>query len=118
MGAFLVSYFTPMSCPKHESCPEHCPVCLREARRRFHFFHCFSPPSVMRIRCRRLMPTVLVHLGQLRGLIYSSDRGNKGYPKTYIHFMQTPPKLACDPQGNQLYIIGGRYRVTTRGIEG
>jgi hypothetical protein len=60
----------------------------------------------------------LVHLGALRGLIYSSDKGGYGRPKTYIHFMETPPRLACDPRGTQLYIVGGRYRVTPRGIEG
>jgi hypothetical protein len=54
----------------------------------------------------------------LRGLIYSSDRGQCGAPRTFIHFLRTPPRLACDPAGRQLYILGGRYRVTRRGIEG
>jgi hypothetical protein len=61
---------------------------------------------------------VLVHLGYLKGLIYSSDKGDRGQPKTYVHFMETPPRLTCDPHGRQLYVVGGRYRVTRRGIEG
>jgi len=68
--------------------------------------------------CRRVIPPVLVHLGFLRGLIYSSDRGQQGCPRAFIHFMRTPPRLACDPAGKQLFILGGQYCVTRRGIEG
>jgi hypothetical protein len=64
------------------------------------------------------MPRVLVKLGELRGLIYSSDKEQCGRPRTFIHFMETPPLLACDPTGKQLHIIGGDYCVTSRGIEG
>jgi hypothetical protein len=84
----------------------------------FRRFHHFPGPCIIRRPCRRIIPKVLVHLGSLRGLIYRSDRGDPGRPKTYIHFMDTPPQLVCDPRGTQLYIIGGRYRVTRRGIEG
>jgi len=73
---------------------------------------------IIRRRCDRMMPKVLVDLGALRGLIYSADRDGCGRVKTFIHFMETPPRLMCDPQGNQLYVIGGRYRITRRGIEG
>jgi hypothetical protein len=91
---------------------------LREAQRRYRLFHCFAPANVIRAPCSRLIPEVLVHLGYLRGLIYSSDKGSATQPKSYIHFMETPARLACNPEGTQLYIIGGRYRVTPRGIEG
>lgn len=97
---------------------EDCQGSLEKARALFHRFHCFSAPRVIRQRCNRLVPKVLVKLGYLRGLIYSSDKGQSGYPRTYIHFMETPPLLACDSQGAQLYVVGGNYRVTSRGIEG
>jgi hypothetical protein len=84
----------------------------------FRRFHCFPESGVMRCPCRRLIPKVLVKLGHLRGLIYSSDRGQPQRHRTYIHFMETPPLLACDPEGRQLYVIGGNYQVTHRGIEG
>jgi hypothetical protein len=113
-----VSYINLTSCPTQKSCPEHCPECLHEARTRFHLFHCFDPARVVRAPCRRLIPKVLVHLGYLRGLIYSSDKGTQGCRRTYIHFMERPPRLTCNPEGTQLYIIGGHYRVTPRGIEG
>lgn len=91
---------------------------LDEARAMFRLFHCFPGTKVVRQPCRRLIPKVLVHLGYLRGLIYSSDRGSPGRYKTYVHFMETPPRLTCDPRGSGLYIVGGRYRVTPWGIEG
>jgi hypothetical protein len=95
-----------------------CPSRWREAHDLFRRFHCFSAPQVVREPCRRVVPRLLVHLGRLRGLIYTSDRGRRGRERTYIHFMETAPRLACDPRGTQLYILGGSYRVTPRGIEG
>lgn len=113
-----MSYISATTCVAHADGPEHCRQCMEEARALFRMFHRFTAPRVIRMPCRRLIPKVLIDLGHLRGLIYSSDRGGQGWPKTYIHFMETPPRLTCDPQGTQLYIVGGRYRVTPRGIEG
>ena len=78
----------------------------------------FRTAMLLRQRCERRIPDVLVKLGRLRGLIYTSDKGRCGQPRTYVHFMKTMPTLACDPAGRQLHILGGRYRVTARGIEG
>lgn len=91
---------------------------LERARQLFERFHSFASPQVLSRPCRRLMPNVLVKLGHLRGLIYSSDKEQCGRPRTFIHFMETPPMLASDANGRQLYIVGGDYRVTSRGIEG
>jgi hypothetical protein len=89
-----------------------------EARMLFNRFHCFDGRDVIREPCRRVIPEVLVHLGRLKGLIYVSDKGERGRPKTYIHFMDSPPRLTSNPEGTQLYIVGGHYRITPRGIEG
>ena len=91
---------------------------MESARRLFEVFHSFAPPQVFRQPCRQQLPRVLVKLGELRGLIYSSDKEQCGRPRTFLHFMETPPLLACDATGKQLHIIGGKYRVTSRGIEG
>jgi hypothetical protein len=91
---------------------------LEPARQLFERFHSFKPPRILRRHCRRTMPNVLVKLGHLRGVIYSSDKEQCGRPRTFIHFMETPPLLASDANGRQLYILGGDYRVTSRGIEG
>ena len=113
-----MSYINLTSCPTHQGCPEDCHACLHDAKTRFHLFHCFEPARVVRAPCQRLIPKVLVHLGHLRGLIYSSDKGTQGRRRTYIHFMEKPPRLTCNAEGTQLYIVGGHYRVTPRGIEG
>lgn len=88
------------------------------ADRLFRIFHRFAPWRAVRASHSRQVPGVLVDLGRLRGLIYVSDRGCRGVPRTYIHFMRSRPRLTCDTGGRQLYIVGGRYRVTPRGIEG
>lgn len=93
-------------------------ACLRQACDLFEQFHCFPAGQVMRQPCRRVIPKVLVRVGELRGLIYGSDRGQSGCRRTFVHFLETPAQLACDPAGRQLYILGGNYRVTRRGIEG
>ena len=60
-----------------------------------------------------------VRLGELLGVIYRSDRLDAGRrPRAYIHLMRTPPHLVSNLNGTQLYIVGGRYRVTRRGIVG
>jgi hypothetical protein len=60
----------------------------------------------------------LTDLGELVGVIYRSDRRTPGRARTYIHFMRDRPRLARDASGRQLYVLGGSYRVTARGIEG
>ncbi len=60
----------------------------------------------------------MVQLGDLLGLIYRSDKWQRGQPRTYIHFMEDPPRLVSDVGGRRLFVIGGSYRVTVRGIEG
>jgi len=81
-------------------------------------FNKFEPTAMMRLTCPRRVPGVLVRLGELRGLIYRSDKWQRGRPRTYIHFMEDPPILASDANGRQLFLLGGSYRVTDRGIEG
>jgi hypothetical protein len=81
-------------------------------------FNRFGPSRMLRIPHPRLIPPVAVELGDLVGLIYRSDKGQPGRPRAYVHFMQDPPRLASNPEGTQLFIVGGSYRITQRGIEG
>lgn len=112
-----MSYIVAMTRRKISRRGTTCSRDLRKARERFRLFHCFPPNQIAYRPCSRLIPRVLVHVGRLKGLIYSSDKGD-GRQRTYIHFMETPARLACNARGDQLYILGGRYRVTERGIEG
>ena len=92
--------------------------CLEPARETYRRFHCVPARCLYRRHCPKLNPRVQVDLGELRGLIYRSARGVCTRPRTFIHFFEMPAQLTCDPSGRQLYIHGGNYRVTHRGIEG
>jgi hypothetical protein len=72
----------------------------------------------LKVKHARLMPPVVVDLGDLVGLIYRSDKWQPGQAQAYVHLMQQPPRLVSNAEGNQLYLVGGNYRVTARGIEG
>ena len=91
---------------------------IEQALRLFRQFHGYRSTSLRLSRGVRATPSVLVHVGQLRAVVYSSDRGQRGRPQLYIHWMESQPQLVTNPEGTQLYLVGGRYRVTRRGIEG
>lgn len=91
---------------------------VRQGIALYRAFNRFGPSRVVRISHPRVIPPVVVELGELVGLIYRSDKGQLGRPRTYIHFMANPPRLVCNPEGTQLYVVGGSYRVTQQGIEG
>jgi hypothetical protein len=113
-----VSYLIRMSADRPATSCSPSSAGLRQACDLFERFHCFRPWDLKKFSCRRLMPKLLVRVGDLRGLIYRSDRGQPGCPRTFVHFLESPAELACDASGRQLYILGGNYRVTRRGIEG
>ena len=96
--------------------PERRATLLAQARGLFEAFAGFAPPRIASAHIDRAVPAVLVDLGALRGVVYTKDHGVPG--RTYIHFMEDPPRLLCDTRGRQLYVHGGSYRITQRGIEG
>ncbi len=84
----------------------------------YYAFNGFEPSRVMKVHHHRLIPSMVVELGELVALMYRSDKGRPGQPRTYIHRMENPPRLVSNIEGTQLYIVGGSYQVTPRGIEG
>jgi hypothetical protein len=113
-----MSYLVRISVTGRVNEPVEVRGCLRQAREFVRPFQCFEAPRLLRRRCQGMIPDALMRLGELRGLIYRSDRGECGRPRTFVHFFETPAQLTCDPQGRQLHILGGNYRITRRGIEG
>jgi hypothetical protein len=91
---------------------------LRQGLNLYRTFNRFGPSQLRKIAHSRVIPPIVVQLGELVGLIYRSDKWQAGEPRTYIHFMEDPPHLVCNPEGTQLYVIGGSYRITPQGIEG
>lgn len=92
-------------------------VSTLNARNLYHRFRHSMPSQYLRMSHQRIIPRTVVHLGSLVGIIYRSNRGD-GKTNAYIHFMEKPPLLVSNPEGDQLYIVGGKYKVTERGIEG
>ena len=74
--------------------------------------------ETMRVRFTRIVRLPLQPVGELRGVIYRTRRVPGEAPKNYVHFFKRSPLLTADPMGRKLFIIGGQYRVTKRGIEG
>ncbi len=73
----------------------------------------------MSVRLTRIVRRPLRPVGELRGVIYRTRRVPGEAPKNYVHFFQQRrPLLVTNPTGTRLYIKGGQYRVTPRGIEG
>lgn len=91
---------------------------FRQGMALYQRFNRSVPSRVMRISHPRVIPPVVVQLGELAGLMYRSDKGQPGRPRTYIHLMRDPPRLVSNVGGTQLYIVGGSYHVTRQGIEG
>jgi hypothetical protein len=91
---------------------------LQQATDLYQAFNGFAPSRVVKVRHARMIPPVVVELGELVGLIYRSDKRQPGQPLTYIHRMEDPPRLVSNIEGTQLYVVGGSYRITPQGIEG
>jgi hypothetical protein len=81
-------------------------------------FASVAASNALRIPDPRMMPESVVALGELVGLMYRATRAPSQSPRIYLHFMETLPLLVSNLAGNQLYVVGGSYRVTARGIEG
>lgn len=78
----------------------------------------FEPSEVIEMSMySRTIPRYLVKLGDLAGVIYESDKWD-GKPIEYIHEFKVKSKrpILCADANGQLYIIGGNYKVTHRGI--
>jgi hypothetical protein len=89
-----------------------------QGRTLYREFNHFDASRSIKVKHSRLIPPVVVDLGEMVGIIYRSDKGQPGQPQAYVHFMQDPPRLVSNVEGTQLYIVGGSYHITRQGIEG
>ena len=77
-----------------------------------------QPTKVVRVELYG-KPRVLVEIGTLEAVVYSSKKGGERLAKKYIHdFEGEKPRLAFDPKTKRLFLIGGSYTITDDGIEG
>jgi hypothetical protein len=91
-------------------------VQLERAAGTFRKWHDFAPRNIRRTNGRKTIPSVLVKLGEIVQFVYRSDKWS-GKPVTYEHRTKLPrPQLCTGADGRGLYVIGGRTRVTARGL--
>lgn len=91
---------------------------IHQGKALYQEFNHFEASRFIKVKHSRLIPPVVVDLGEMVGIIYRSDKGQLGQPQAYVHFMQDPPRLVSNVEGTQLYIVGGSYHITQQGIEG
>lgn len=62
------------------------------------------------------MPRVIVNIGDIDGLLYTTVRD--GVVESYIHkfHKNDKPVFGVSPDGKRLFLIGGRFDFTERGI--
>lgn len=89
---------------------------VREAVARFTGFKGEAPARVSRVSVAA-PPRVMLTIGECIGIMYRTSRG--GRTDNYLHRFKKSarPTLAVSSDGRSLYLLGGAYRVTDRGIE-
>ena len=62
-------------------------------------------------------PAAMLTVGEVTGIMYRTKR--EGQVDQYVHRFRkhARPTLAATPTGKHLYLLGGAYRVTEKGIE-
>jgi hypothetical protein len=88
---------------------------MAQAGKLFEDFTGHELTHAKRIAAPRL-PKVLVKIGTADGLLYTTVRDGK--TERYIHEFKarSRPTFAVTPDGKQLYLLGGAYNFTERGI--
>ena len=90
---------------------------MKAALSMYHKFHGRQPRRITRKNFR--VPEALICLGDAVDITYKCDKvngGGDGRVARYKHKFGRGDKLYVDPRGKQLYILGGRMRVNSRGI--
>lgn len=92
---------------------------LGEACALYRQFTGRAPGRLAIARLPRTAPGVLVDLGELTALVYRAARraDAPSRAESYVHRFESPPRLLADATGRHLFIAGGRFRVTRRGIQ-
>lgn len=88
---------------------------LNAAARRFYRFTGNDDVTAKKIKVLA-QPKILLAIGPADGILYSTIRD--GVSEKYIHRFskKSRPLLASSPDGKRLYLLGGAYTFTNRGI--
>lgn len=88
---------------------------VRQAARRFEAFTGHRAGNLKKIRVPSY-PDAALAVGKVLGIMYSTVRD--GRAENYVHRFgaSSRPLLAASPDGTQLFMLGGAYNFTERGI--
>lgn len=88
---------------------------VRQGAKLLHAFTGMKNLKVKRLTLPKTPPTV-AQVGKVRAIIYDTVRDGKH--ETYIHKFKVSsrPLFAVSPDGKQLFMLGGAYNFTDRGI--
>lgn len=99
--------------------PQWSPEEIKRALRSYRITHWGKGGSDAPHVVRCADPTgVLTHLGELRSVVYETDKAGDPPGTRYEHKFKSPLPELTYSQGGLLAICGGAYRVTWRGIVG
>lgn len=88
---------------------------VQKACRLYERFSGHEAEAVGKVKVRP-MPKVGVSIGDIDGVLYTTIRDGK--VEKYIHKFaaKDKPLFVVSPDGKQLFLVGGRYTFTERGI--
>lgn len=100
---------------KRVKMPKSMSADAKKAASLYRRFSGHEPESIGKIKVPP-MPKVAVAVGEIDGVLYTTVRDGK--TEKYIHKFHSKdkPLFAVSPDGKQLFLIGGNYRFTERGI--
>lgn len=100
---------------KRNPVPASSRVQIREAAQLYADFSGHEPEIIGELD-KPVIPDVLIGIGEIDGIMYSTVRD--GVLEKYIHRFtkKARPLFAVSPDGKQLFMLGGAYNFTERGI--
>jgi hypothetical protein len=89
----------------------------RDIRKAARLYEDFREESPRRARAVRVsLPKVAAVMGHVRAIEYDTTHGGKTHLYKHTFAPGSRPLLVAGTRNGQLYLIGGRYHVTGRGI--
>lgn len=91
---------------------------LKTASQNYTKYHWgVDPDKLILLDKRIIIPSNLIMLGVLKGVLYQTTKKGDNPNTVYMHTFKDPcPYLASDEKMRNLYIIGGSYKIEPRGI--
>lgn len=86
----------------------------KKARRLYEAFRETKPKRTRAVRVK--LPKAVFVMGYLSAVEYETTHGSKAVGYRHKFAPGSRPLLCAGPGKNELFIIGGRYHVTDRGI--